>query len=112
MSVKSEIRNDIAVLKVSGKLMGGAETREVVTKVQEVLDQGLTKVILDLGKVTWVNSTGLGALMESSRNVLDKSGIIKVAAVGDKIKSLLMMTQIIKMFETFETTQEAVDSFN
>ena len=111
MSIKSKVVGGVAVLHISGKLMGGTETKEVVAKVKEVLSQGTTKVVLDLGKVTWVNSTGLGALMEASRSVMDQSGTIKVAAVGEKIKSLLMMTQIIKMFEAFDTPEEAVASF-
>ncbi len=111
MAVKEKIEGDIAVLTISGKLMGGSETKEITEKVQSLLNDGITKIVMDLGKVKWMNSTGLGALIESRRIINESDGVLKLAAVAEKIKSLLIITQILSLFDTFETSDRAVASF-
>ncbi|MCP4727576.1 MAG: STAS domain-containing protein [bacterium] len=111
MAIKEKIEGDIALLTISGKLMGGNETKEITEKVKSLLDDGMKKVVMDLGKVKWMNSTGLGALIESRRLITEKDGVLKLAAVAEKIKSLLIITQILNLFETYETADRAVGSF-
>ncbi|MFC1563385.1 STAS domain-containing protein [candidate division KSB1 bacterium] len=111
MAIKEKIEGDIALLTISGKLMGGNETKEITEKVNSLLSDGIRKIVMDLGKVKWMNSTGLGALIESRRLITDKDGVLKLAAVADKIKSLLIITQILNLFETYETADRAVGSF-
>jgi len=111
MAISEQIHEDVAVLQVSGKLMGGDETKEITEKVRSLLADNITKIIMDLGKVKWMNSTGLGALLESRKLIIEKNGVLKLAAVADKIKSLLMITQIMNQFETYETAERALASF-
>jgi anti-sigma B factor antagonist len=111
MAIKEKIEGDIALLTISGKLMGGNETKEITEKVKSLLDDGIRKIVMDLGKVKWMNSTGLGALIESRRLITEKEGVLKLAAVAEKIKSLLIITQILNLFETYETADRAVGSF-
>ena len=56
MAVKEKIQGDVAVVQVSGKLMGGDETKEVHEKVKSLLADGLKKLVIDLSKVKWMNS--------------------------------------------------------
>ncbi len=111
MAISEKIHEDVAVLKISGKLMGGDETKEITEKVRSLLTDGITKIVMDLGKVKWMNSTGLGALLESRKLITDKEGTLKLAAVAEKIKSLLMITQILSQFDTYETSDRALASF-
>jgi len=111
MAISEKIHGDVAVLRISGKLMGGEETQEVSEKVRGLLSDGIKNIILDLGKVKWMNSTGLGALLVSRKLIYEKDGVLKLAAVADKIKSLLMITQIISQFDTYETADRALASF-
>ena len=111
MAIKEKIEGDIALLTISGKLMGGNETKEITERVNSLLSDGIKKIVMDLGKVKWMNSTGLGALIESRRIITEKEGILKLAAVAEKIKSLLIITQILNLFETYETADRALGSF-
>ncbi|MFC1562319.1 STAS domain-containing protein [candidate division KSB1 bacterium] len=111
MAISEKIHEDVAVLHISGKLMGGNETKEVTEKVKSLLDDGINKVVMDLGKVKWMNSTGLGALLESRKLITEKNGTLKLAAVADKIKSLLMITQILNQFDTYESADRALAGF-
>jgi len=111
MSVHERIEGDVAVVTVSGKMMGGSETNEVHEKVKSLTDDGLKKIVIDLSKVKWMNSKGLGMLMACMTTVKSAEGELKLAGVVEKVKSLFMITQLIKIFETAETADRAVAGF-
>lgn len=111
MQIKEQMKSGIAVLELKGKLMGGPETMAIHTKVKELVDNGVKKVVIDLGKVSWMNSTGLGAMMSSMTTLKNAGGELKLSRVTDKVKSLFMITKLITIFETYETTEEALSSF-
>ena len=112
MQIKEQLKDDVALLELKGKLMGGPETIAIHDKVKELINQGINKVVIDLGKVTWLNSTGLGALMGSLTSARTAGGDVKLANVTDKVKSLFMITKLITIFETFDSAEEAIKSFN
>ena len=111
MSVKERIDGDVAILNISGNLMGGPETTAVHDKVREVVGKGHKKLVIDLGGVKWINSSGLGVLMGSMTTMKNAEGEMKLANVSDRIQSLFMITKLITIFETFDSTDKAVGSF-
>ncbi len=111
MPIKETMNGQVAVLELKGKLMGGSETMAVHDKCKELVANDIKKVVIDLGKVSWMNSTGLGALMGSMTTLRNADGDLKLARVTEKVKSLFMITKLITIFDTFETVEEAVDSF-
>ncbi|KPK92644.1 anti-anti-sigma factor [bacterium SM23_31] len=112
MAIKEKIHGNVAVLEISGKLMGGNETRQITKKVESLLRDGVKNIVIDLANVNWMSSTGLGSIIESRRLITDKNGVLKLSAVTEKVKSLLMITQITNLFETYETADQAVASFH
>jgi len=111
MAVKEKIVNDIAVLEVSGKLMGGDETKEVHEKVKSLVGDGIVNVAIDLSKVKWVNSQGLGALISCLTSVQNSNGKLKIAGATEKVNSLFMMTKLITVFDSYETIDRALATF-
>ena len=111
MAIKEKIVNDVAILTVHGNLMGGSETQELRDKVYSLIADGIIKVVVNLSKVSWINSTGLGALMACYTSLINKNGELAIAHATDKVNSLLMITQLIKIFKNYETVDRAVASF-
>jgi len=111
MAIKEKIVNDVAILTVRGNLMGGNETQELRDKVYSLISDGVVKVVIDLSKVSWMNSTGLGALMACHTSLANKNGGLAIAHAADKVNSLFMITQLIKIFKNYETVERAVASF-
>ena len=111
MSVKEKFDGDVAILGVSGNLMGGPETTAVHDKVREIVGKGNKKLVIDLAKVKWINSSGLGVLMGSMTTMKNNEGEMKLANVSDRIQSLFMITKLITIFETYDSTDKAVGSF-
>ncbi|MDZ7331211.1 MAG: STAS domain-containing protein [candidate division KSB1 bacterium] len=111
MAVKEKIQGDVAVLQVSGKLMGGDETKEVHEKVKSLLGDGIKKIVIDVSDVKWLNSSGLGMLISCLTSVTNAEGQLKIAGATEKINSLLMITKLITVFDTYETVDRAVATF-
>lgn len=111
MTIKEKMHGDIAVLAMKGNLMGEPDTTDIREKVYSLLQDEVKKVVLDLGKVKWINSSGLGALIAAMTSVKNKGGEMVLANVTDKVESLFMITQLIKVFKTYETVDRALASF-
>lgn len=111
MAVKEKMEGDIGILTVSGKLMGGDETREIHQKVKTLIGEDIKKVIIDLSKVKWLNSQGLGMLISCLSSITNAGGALKIAGATEKVNSLFMITKLITVFDSFKTVDEAVASF-
>jgi anti-sigma B factor antagonist len=111
MRVKIRMAGDVAVIGIKGNLMGGKETDACHQKVKDLLQEGKKKIVADLSNVKWMNSKGLGMLMACLTSVRNAEGVFKISGSSDKVKSLLMITKLITIFETHNSVEEAVDSF-
>jgi anti-sigma B factor antagonist len=111
MAIKTSTVGEVVVVKAKGKLMGGKETEECHVKVKELIAQDYKKVVIDLSKVKWVNSRGLGMLIACFTSLRNVGGDLKIAGATEKTNSLLMITKLITVFENFETIDEAVASY-
>ncbi len=111
MNIKEKMHGDVAVVALKGNLMGEPDTTEVREKIYSLLQDDVKKVVLDLGKVKWINSSGLGALIAAMTSVKNKGGDLRLANVTEKVESVFMITQLIKVFKTYETVDRAVASF-
>ena len=111
MKIKEKVRNDVAILTLRGELIGGPETTAVHDHIKGLIADGVTKVVVDLAKVKWLNSSGFGVLLGGLTSLRNAGGDLKLAGVTERVESLLMMTKLISIFETFETKDRAVASF-
>jgi len=111
MNIKEKMQGDVAVVALKGNLMGEPDTTEVREKVYSLLQDDVKKIVLDLGKVKWMNSSGLGSLIAAMTSVKNKGGDMRLANITEKVESVFMITQLIKVFKTYETVDRAVASF-
>ncbi len=112
MKLKANVYENVLVLELKGKIMGGPDASLFREELKKHLDDGIRKVIIDLGKVDWMNSSGLGILIGGLTSVRNVSGEMKLARTTEKIKSLLMITKLVQVFETHETVEAAIASFS
>lgn len=111
MKIKEKIDNHVAILSLSGKMMGGPDTQAVHDHIKGLINDGIKNVVIDLGDVKWMNSTGMGILMASMTTLKGHEGKLVLARVTEKVESLLIITQLIKVFTTYETVERAISSF-
>jgi len=111
MKYPTRTQDGIFIVELKGKLMGGPEAQEFHEQLKVAVANGSKKVILDLGGVEWMNSSGLGMLISALTTMRNAGGEMKLARVTDKIESLLVITKLNSVFETHSTVQEAIASF-
>lgn len=112
MKFKDKIYGDVGVISLKGKLMGLPETDELQDEVRAMLGQKIIKIVLDLDGVKWMNSLGIGAIMRSHTTVSNSGGHFCLARISEKVNSVLVLTQLINIFKTFDSVDEAVKSFS
>jgi len=107
MKFQDSLDGDIVVLDVSGKIMGGEETTMFHGKIHEYITQNKKTFIVDLSKVDWMNSVGLGMLISALTTVKNSGGRLVLANIS-KIESILTITRLITVFEHYDTRDAAL----
>ena len=110
MKFEDSLQGDIVVFNVSGKIMGGEETTMFHGKMHEYIQINKKNVVIDLGKVEWMNSVGLGMLISALTTVKNSGGRLVLANIT-KIESILTITRLITVFEHYDSRDEALKSF-
>ncbi len=111
MQIKEKIVGDVAVLKFKGSLMGEPDTSRIRQKIHSLVNDEILKVVIDMGGVKWINSAGLGSLIACLTTLRNAGGDLRLASVVDKVESLFMITQLVKVFKSYETVDRAIASF-
>lgn len=108
MATKTKIIEDVGVIKVKGALMGGDETDEVHEAVKRMVAEDVKKIVLDFHRVRWMNSHGIGMLMGCYSSVQTVNGRMALTGISDKVRMIMEMTKVNKLFDEFETLHQAV----
>ena len=111
MKVDKQVKKDVVVLRLSGDLTGGPDASLFYDTIKQIVAGGNTKVLVDMGKVYLVNSTGLGMLIAALTSTKNAGGSLKLLNVTKRIESLLMVTKLSLIFETFQDEEQALASF-
>lgn len=111
MKLSDRMQDGIVVLEPSGKIMGGPDASLLNDKLHELIEKDSLKVVIDLSGIEWMNSTGLGILISTYTTLRNHDGQLKLAKITDKIQSLLVITKLVSVFETFDSVEEAINSF-
>jgi len=104
-------KDDIIIIELSGKIMGGPEAGEINEQINNFLDQKKSKIIIDLEKVDWMNSSGLGILIGAITTLKNNGGKMVLANASDRITKLLNITKLTGIFEMAESVETAVSLF-
>ena len=111
MKLNDRVQNDIVILEPKGKIMGGPDASLLHDRLHDYIEQDKKKVIIDLSKVDWMNSTGLGILISGLTTIRNNNGELKLANLTKKVQSLLTITKLVSVFEAYDSIDEAIESF-
>ncbi|MFN1834640.1 STAS domain-containing protein [Balneola sp. MJW-20] len=111
MSFTTAERYNSVVIEFKGNVMGGPDAVSLNEKLHELIDAEKTNVVVDLGKVKFMNSSGLGMLIGALTTMRKAGGDLRIANATDKIESLLIVTKLITVFKHYKSVEEAATSF-
>jgi anti-sigma B factor antagonist len=106
----SEVYNAV-VVSFKGKLLGGPDAQIFQNQISSFLEQGKKNIIIDMSDVKYVDSSGIGNIIKAFSTVKDAGGKLKLAGLTDKIKGVLNIVKLDRIFEQFPTVEEASKSF-
>ena len=111
--MKIDVRTvgDVKILDCSGKITLGEGTMSIRTKVRELIDGGARKILLNLGKISYIDSSGIGELVSSYTSAANREADLKLLNLTSKIQQLLAIAKLLTVFDTFENEEAALASF-
>jgi anti-sigma B factor antagonist len=111
MRFKTKEHYNAIEIELKGNIIGGPETQDFHNMIKDFLAEGKKNIIVNLGSVKFMNSTGLGMLIGAFTSVKNADGKFVIAKATEKINSLLVMTKLITIFDNYQTIEEAIESF-
>ena len=112
MKIKERKRDGVAILEMSGKLMGGPDAETFDETVKTLIHEGCHNVIVSMERVKWVNSTGLGILISGYTTLKKSGGELKLLKVSDRIENIFIVSKLYTVFQSYQDEDEAVRSFS
>jgi anti-sigma B factor antagonist len=112
VKIKERKRDGVAIVELSGKLMGGPDSEAFDETIKTLLHEGVKNIVINLERVRWVNSTGLGILISGYTTVKKSGGELKLLKVSDRIENIFIVSKLYTVFESFDNEDEAVRSFS
>lgn len=109
--IKETAHGDVVLLSLSGKMMNGPESVDLYPYVKQMIADGKKQVIVDMGKIKWFSSTGLGALMASYASLKNSGGEMKIARPTRRIYSVFYQMELNNFFDTYDKIDDALNAF-
>jgi anti-sigma B factor antagonist len=111
MTITTSTVAGATVLALEGNLMGGPDAAAMNGKLRELIDGGVRKVVLDLSRLQFMNSSGLSLLIGGASALKNAGGALKLSGASEKITGLIKITRLESVFESYPTIDAAVASF-
>ena len=102
---------DVQIVDWKGKITLGEETMAVRNTVRDIVTGGGKKLILNLGEVNYIDSSGVGELVSTYTSVTNSGGQLKLLSLTKKIRELLAITKLLTVFDVYDDEQAAISSF-
>jgi len=109
--ILEKVVDDVTLLDLRGRIVLGTENVSLRERVNQLVEDGHTRIILNLEQVDYIDSVGLSSLVASFTVARKKGGDLKLLNLTKRVKDLLQITRLITVFETFENLDAAQKSF-
>lgn len=111
MDIRIEEKSDLALIHISGHALGGPDGAVLHEKLHLLKDKGLKNVVVNLSDVGFMNSSGLGMLISGMTTLRNAGGDLRLSALPEKVRTLLVVTKLSTVFKVFDTDDDAMASF-
>ena len=112
MQIKERTIDGVVILDVSGKILIGEAELQLKRKLTQLLEHGRLRIIINLGEVPYMDSSGLGAIVRCYSAVRKAGGELKLINLTQRMLDLLTITKLTTLFDTYDTEEEALKSFS
>ena len=100
----------IAIIELKGSLVGDDDTDALRDMVGDFIEQGNKCLIIDLARVNYMNSSGIGSLIAAHASYARNNGQVRLVGISKNVQNLFVITKLIDVFEVHDTMEDAVQS--
>jgi anti-sigma B factor antagonist len=111
LEVKERQAGDVTILDLSGSVRMGEGAVSLRNAIRGLVEQGKNKILLNLGGVKNVDSSGIGELIANYTTISREDGQLKLLNLTDKIQNLLVITKLLTVFDSYDNEADALNSF-
>lgn len=110
MEIHTRTVGDVHILDISGKITLGQATTNMRFTISDILENGGSKIILNLGDVSYIDSSGIGELVRSYTTVTTRGKQLILLNLTRKVKEVLVIAKLMTVFHVYVSEQAAVQS--
>ena len=111
MQITERVVGGVTILDLTGSITIDQDAGRLKDKINSLVQQARTSVVLNLAEVSYIDSGGLGQLVASYASLAKTAGGLKLLHLTKRNHDLLSITRLVTVFQTFETEDDAVRSF-
>ena len=111
LDVRERQAGDVTILDMTSEVRIGEGSIALREAIRKLSDEGKTKLLLNLGGVSYVDSSGIGELIANYTTVSRQGGQLKLLNLTDRIQNLLVITKLLTVFDVYEDEPTALKSF-
>ena len=108
-----DVRNvgDVTIVDFNGRLAAGVGDEVLPRIIDEILDHGTKKILLNLSQMDYIDSNGLGEIVQSYKNAQRNQASLRLLKPQDRVAKSLRLTNLLPLFTVYETEDEALKAF-
>ena len=111
LSIASREVDGVAVLDLSGRITLGEGSVQLRDEVRSLISKGKKNILLNMGDVNYVDSSGLGELVSAYTTAKNQQAEVKLLSLTKKVHDLLQLTKLYTVFDIFDDEASAITSF-
>ncbi len=111
MNITERQVGDVTVLDLEGKILLGEGDIQLKQYVSDLIARGVRRVLLNCSEVPYMDSSGLGEVVRCYTTVKRSGGELKLVNLTKRLVDLLTITKLISVFETYDSEEKAINSF-
>ena len=101
----------VTIIDLSGRIALGEGSALLRTTIRELLETGQRKILLNLGDVNYIDSSGIGELVSGFTAVRSREGELKLLNLTKKVHDLLQITKLFTVFDVYNEESTAIQSY-
>ena len=111
LNISERPSGDVTILDMDGKITIGEGSVALRTAIRRLLEEGKKKILLNLARVSYIDSSGIGELVSSYTAINKDGGELKLLNLTQKLQDLLTITKLLTVFDVYESETEALASY-
>ena len=112
LQIEERVVGEVTILDLKGKITLGEGDEALKDKINSLILQNRKRILLNLEDVPYIDSAGLGEVVRTYTTVSRQGGQLKLVNLTKRITDLLSITKLLTVFETFDTEQDALQSYS